>query len=65
MDLSGYPAFLNVAELAELLRINEETVKRRARAGQFPRVPGLRCYRFPRDELFHVLTHSRRKTDDE
>ena len=61
-----YPPFMNALEVAELLRVSQETVKRHARAGKLPTVSGLRSWRFPRDQLFAVLAGKHdRKIDDE
>lgn len=49
------PQFLTIDEAADLLRVSKETIARRARAGLYPTVPGLRCLRFPRDEFLAAL----------
>jgi hypothetical protein len=49
------PEFLDVVDLANLLRISPETVRRRARTGEYPSVPGLRVRRFPRDLVLQIL----------
>ncbi len=49
------PLYLTLEEVADLLQVCPETVARRARKKQLPTVPGLRCHRFPRDEILQVL----------
>jgi Helix-turn-helix domain len=49
------PLYLTVVEVADLLQLCPETIARRARKKQLPTVPGLRCHRFPRDEILQVL----------
>jgi MFS family permease len=44
----------NASDLANLLRISPETVRRRARTGEYPSVPGLRVRRFPRDLVLQI-----------
>jgi helix-turn-helix protein len=46
---------LDVEDLATLLRVSPETVRRRARTGEYPSVPGLRVRRFPRDLVLQIL----------
>jgi excisionase family DNA binding protein len=49
------PAFLTIDDLATLLRVSPETIRRRARRGELPSVPGLRVRRFPREEVIKLL----------
>jgi excisionase family DNA binding protein len=49
------PLFLTLVQVADLLQVSTETVARRARNGKLPCVPGLRCYRFPREEILQAL----------
>jgi hypothetical protein len=49
------PLYMTVDQVADLLQVCPETVARRARAKLLPTVPGLRCHRFPRDEILQVL----------
>jgi hypothetical protein len=49
------PLYMTVDQVADLLQVCPETVARRARKKQLPTVPGLRCHRFPRDEILQVL----------
>jgi excisionase family DNA binding protein len=49
------PAFLTIDDVATLLRVSQETVRRKARRGELPFVPGLRVYRFPREALLSLL----------
>jgi hypothetical protein len=55
MHHTDLPEFLTAGELAELLRVSPETIRRRARCGEYPSVPGLRVLRFPRDLILQVL----------
>lgn len=59
MSRLDLPAFLTVRHLAELLHVSKETIARRAREGTYPTVPGLRQHRFPRDQLWAVLTNQK------
>ena len=52
MDL---PDFLTIDDLASLLRVSPETIRRLARRGELPSVPGLRVRRFPREEILKLL----------
>jgi excisionase family DNA binding protein len=49
------PLYMTVEQVADLLQVCPETVARRARNKTLPTVPGLRCHRFPRDEVLQVL----------
>lgn len=49
------PAFLTIDDLATLLRVSPETIRRLARRGELPSVPGLRVRRFPREEILKLL----------
>lgn len=49
-----YPPIMDTADVAELLHLNVEVVRRKARTGEIParRMPGVRTsYLFDRDEL--------------
>jgi hypothetical protein len=49
------PLYLTLEQVVDLLQVCPETVARRPRKKQLPAVPGLRCHRFPRDEILQVL----------
>jgi hypothetical protein len=55
MEPSTLPEFLDVDDMATLLRVSPETIRRRARTGEYPSVPGLRVRRFPRDLVLQIL----------
>jgi len=55
MPHTDLPEFLTIDEVATLLRVSPETIRRRARRGEYPSVPGLRVRRFPRDLILQVL----------
>jgi hypothetical protein len=57
------PDFLDVDDLATLLRVSPETVRRRARTGEYPSVPGLRVRRFPRDLVLKILYSTQPPSD--
>lgn len=49
------PAFLTTDDVANLLRVSQETIRRKARSGELQCVPGLRVYRFPREQVLALL----------
>jgi excisionase family DNA binding protein len=49
------PEFLTIDDVANLLRVSQETVRRMARRGELPFVRGLRVYRFPREAVLTLL----------
>jgi excisionase family DNA binding protein len=49
------PAFLTINDVATLLRVSQETVRRMARRGELPFVRGLRVFRFPREAVLSLL----------
>jgi excisionase family DNA binding protein len=49
------PPFLTPADLATLLRVSQETVRRMARRGELPCVRGIRVLRFPREAVLSLL----------
>jgi hypothetical protein len=49
------PPVLTVRDLAELLRLDEETVRRKVRRGYIPCIPGLRPYRIARSVALRIL----------
>jgi excisionase family DNA binding protein len=55
MDPSDLPPFLTCEEVATLLRVSPETIRRRARRGELPYVQGLRILRFPRDLVLSLF----------
>ena len=52
-----YPEILDAAQVAELLGMNVQMVRRYAREGRLPayRLPGGRTFRFFREEIFEFL----------
>ena len=57
MPLEDYPPVMDVPMVAELLRVNVETVRVYVREGRLPayQLPGSRTYLFMRDELFDLI----------
>ena len=55
METANLPPFLDVNDLATLLRVSPETIRRRARSGELPHVQGLRVLRFPRGLVLSLL----------
>jgi excisionase family DNA binding protein len=49
------PLFLTPEDLATLLRVSQETVRRMARRGELPYVRGIRVFRFPREAVLSLL----------
>lgn len=49
------PPFLTPEDLAALLRVSQETVRRMARRGELPHVRGIRVLRFPREAVLTLL----------
>ncbi len=54
-DLSAYPCFLTIPQVAELLGVHENSVRRRISAGQMPHIRDGRILRVPRDGLLAYL----------
>lgn len=54
-DLSDYPCWLTVAQVAQLLGVHENSVRRRIGAGQMPHLRDGRILRVPRDGLREYL----------
>lgn len=52
-----YPPILDAAQVAELLSMNVQMVRRYAREGRIPayKLPGGRTFKFFRDEVFEFL----------
>lgn len=52
-----YPPILDAAQVAELLGMNVQMVRRYAREGRIPayKLPGGRTFKFFRDEVFEFL----------
>lgn len=52
-----YPLILDAAQVAELLGMNVQMVRRYAREGRLPayKLPGGRTFKFIRDEIFDWL----------
>lgn len=57
MDGGDLPPILDAAQVAELLGMNVQMVRRYAREGRLPayKLPGGRTFRFFRDEVFEFL----------
>jgi excisionase family DNA binding protein len=49
------PPFLTPEDLATLLRVSPETIRRMARRGELPYVRGIRVLRFPRAAVLALL----------
>ena len=54
---SEYPPILDAAQVAELLSMNVQMVRKYAREGRIPayRLPGGRAFKFFRDEVFEFV----------
>jgi excisionase family DNA binding protein len=57
MEGEDLPPILDAAQVAELLGMNVQMVRRYAREGRLPayRLPGGRTFRFFRDEIFDFV----------
>jgi excisionase family DNA binding protein len=57
MPIEDYPPVMDVPMVAELLRLNVETVRVYVREGRLPayQLPGSRSYLFLRDELLELI----------
>ena len=57
MDGGDLPPILDAAQVADLLGMNVQMVRRYAREGRLPayKLPGGRTFRFFRDEVFDFL----------
>lgn len=55
--LDDYPPILDAAQVAELLGMNIQMVRRYAREGRIPayKLPGGRTFKFFRDEVFDFV----------
>jgi excisionase family DNA binding protein len=55
--LDDYPPILDAAQVAELLGMNIQMVRRYAREGRIPayKLPGGRTFKFFRDEVFEFV----------
>jgi excisionase family DNA binding protein len=63
-----YPEILDAAQVAELLGMNVQMVRRYAREGRLPayKLPGGRTFRFFRDEIYEFLkSHPAVAAEDE
>lgn len=63
-----YPPILDAAQVAELLGMNVQMVRRYAREGRLPayKLPGGRTFKFFRDEIYEFLkSHPAVTTEDE
>lgn len=63
-----YPPILDAAQVAELLGMNVQMVRRYAREGRLPayRLPGGRTFKFFRDEIYDFLrSHPAVSAEDE
>lgn len=56
-DDPDYPPIIDAAQVAELLGMNVQMVRKYAREGRIPayRLPGGRAFKFFRDEIFDFL----------
>ena len=56
-DTEDFPPILDAAQVAELLGMNVQMVRRYAREQRLPayKLPGGRTFKFFRDEIFEVL----------
>lgn len=54
---NDYPPILDAAQVAEMLGMNVQMVRKYAREGRIPayRLPGGRAFKFFRDEIFEFL----------
>lgn len=63
-----YPPILDAAQVAELLGMNVQMVRRYAREGRLPayKLPGGRTFKFFRDEVYEFLkSHPAATPEDE
>lgn len=63
-----YPPILDAAQVAELLGMNVQMVRRYAREGRLPayKLPGGRTFKFFRDEIYEFLkSHPVAPAEDE
>jgi PTS system nitrogen regulatory IIA component len=63
-----YPPILDAAQVAELLGMNVQMVRRYAREGRLPayKLPGGRTFKFFRDEIYEfVKSHPAISAEDE
>lgn len=63
-----YPPILDAAQVAELLGMNVQMVRRYAREGRLPayKLPGGRTFKFFRDEVYEFLkSHPAVSAEDE
>ncbi|MFP4552990.1 MAG: helix-turn-helix transcriptional regulator [Actinomycetota bacterium] len=63
-----YPPILDAAQVAELLGMNVQMVRRYAREGRLPayKLPGGRTFKFFRDEIYEFLkSHPAAPAEDE
>jgi nitrogen PTS system EIIA component len=63
-----YPPILDAAQVAELLSMNVQMVRRYAREGRLPayKLPGGRTFKFFRDEIYEwVRSHPAASAGDE
>jgi excisionase family DNA binding protein len=56
-DLEDFPPILDAAQVADLLGMNIQMVRRYAREGRIPayKLPGGRTFKFFRDEVFDFI----------
>jgi len=56
-DTNDYPPILDAAQVADMLGMNVQMVRRYAREGRIPayKLPGGRTFKFFRDEVFEFL----------
>jgi PTS system nitrogen regulatory IIA component len=56
-ELEDYPPILDAAQVAELLGMNIQMIRRYAREGRIPayKLPGGRTFKFFRDEVFDFV----------
>ena len=54
---SGHPSVIDTAQVAELLRMNVQMVRKYAREGRLPayQLPGSRVYRFIHSEIIDYI----------
>ena len=63
MSLEDYPQVMNVEEVADLLRVSNQTVYNLARAGKLPAVKVGREWRFDREKILEALNRNASKED--
>ncbi len=56
-NVTDYPEVMDTAQVAEMLQLNIDTIRRLSRDGQLPshRLPGGRSFRFLKDEVINWL----------